>query len=128
VPPAAPNGRPAGSLLDWAGALKTMQGDAELLLEVIDAHLMEAPMLVDQLRAAIASQDVPAVRRLAHTIKGNLRALNVHEPIVAAQLEADAAKADLSRAAPLLEEMLVQLEAVNEELREHVRQQGAASQ
>jgi CheY-like chemotaxis protein len=111
------NGEPSHSRVDWPAALKSMQNDESLLLDVIDAHLSEISQIVDNLHAAIAAQDATTVRRLAHTIKGNLRALHVIEPIAAAQLEADATKGDLSRAPTLLAETLLQLEAVNEELR-----------
>jgi two-component system, sensor histidine kinase and response regulator len=122
------NGEPATSRIDWPAALKSMQNDETLLLDVIDAHLTEIPQIVDNLQAAIAAQDATAVRRLAHTIKGNLRALHAIEPIVAAQLEADAAAGDLSKAQSLFAETLSQLEVVNEELRNRLEsQQDAAS-
>ncbi len=104
-----------------------MQDDEALLLDVIDAHLTEAPLIVDQLGSAIKSGDAAGVRRLAHTIKGNLRALHAREPIVAAELEADGAHGDLSRAEPLFEAIQRQLDAVNEELRTFVRAKSPAN-
>ncbi len=114
---AFPAGAGKTSLVDWPAALKAMQNDETLLLDVIDAHLTESPGIVDKLRGAIAAGDAATIRRLAHTIKGNLRALHAIEPLVAADLEADAAQGDLSRAETLLEAILLQLDAINEELR-----------
>jgi HPt (histidine-containing phosphotransfer) domain-containing protein len=121
------NGQPAYSRIDWPAALKSMQNDESLLLDVIDAHLSESPQIVDNLQTAIAAQDATAVRRLAHTIKGNLRALHAIEPIVAAQLEADAAAGNLSRAPELLTQTLAQLAAVNEELQSRIESQKDAA-
>jgi HPt (histidine-containing phosphotransfer) domain-containing protein len=75
----------------------------------------------------VTAQDAATVRRLAHTLKGNLRALHAHEPLVAASLEEDAAKGDLSRAESLLIDVVAQLDAVNEELLDHVRQAASRS-
>ena len=98
-----------------------MQNDESLLLDVIDAHLTEAPQIVENLQAAVATADAPTIRRLAHTIKGNLRALHAREPIFAADLEAAAASGDLSQASTLLEKSLLQLDAINEQLRERLK-------
>jgi CheY-like chemotaxis protein len=125
--PIEANGAPTYSRIDWPAALKSMQNDESLLLDVIDAHLSECPQIVDNLQAAIAAQDATAVRRLAHTIKGNLRALHAIEPIAAAQLEAEAAAGNLTRAPELLSETLAQLAAVNEELQSRVESQKDAA-
>ncbi|QDT52085.1 Signal transduction histidine-protein kinase BarA [Caulifigura coniformis] len=121
---AAENRQPEASaapLVDWTAALKSMQNDESLLLDVIDAHLSEIPQIVENLEAAISTKDAATVRRLAHTIKGNLRALHAHEPIIAADLEADASKDDLSRADELLAQVLAQLDAVNEQFRQRLQ-------
>src|SRR5688500_17610419 len=46
-------------------------GDSALLAELIDAFLDEAPGLLSAMQAALASGDVPSLRRAAHTLKSN---------------------------------------------------------
>ena len=63
------------SHVDWDVALGTVGGDEELLGEIIEAFCEEAPRLLAALSSAIRSESGPEVRRAAHTLKGNLRAL-----------------------------------------------------
>ncbi|MBX3443537.1 MAG: PAS domain-containing protein [Planctomyces sp.] len=106
--------------IDWSAALASMQGDEDLLFDVIDAHLSECPDLMRQLQNAIAQQDAPLTRRLAHTLKGNLRALQVREPIFAADLESAAAQGDLSDAEAQAATIAAQVDRVNAELESRI--------
>ncbi len=58
------------SMLDVAVALERVDGDEELLAEVIQAYLDECPQLINELQTAIDAQDSTAAQRAAHTIKG----------------------------------------------------------
>jgi CheY-like chemotaxis protein/HPt (histidine-containing phosphotransfer) domain-containing protein len=68
--------RPAGSaspaepLSSTEGLLQLADGDAELLAEVIQAFLADAPQLLQDLRQAAAQGDPKQVASVAHTIKG----------------------------------------------------------
>ena len=55
--------------LDRATMLARLDGDVELLEEVVKLFTAEAPVLVDALRAALASRDSRAIVRAAHTLK-----------------------------------------------------------
>jgi CheY-like chemotaxis protein len=103
-------------VIDWKAALSSMQGDEDLLFDVIEAHLSESPDLFGQLERAVSQQDAPLTRRLAHTLKGNLRALQIIEPPLAAILEENAARGDLSPADDLLPKIGEQLQRVNQVL------------
>jgi len=59
-----------GPFIDWDSVLKTVDGDAGLLREVIHDTLAEAPELLRQLDAALAAGNASEVRRLGHTLKG----------------------------------------------------------
>ena len=59
--------------LDWESAVESLDGDRELLRAVLDGFLGQHPSLMTELRNAIAADDRPTARRVAHTIGGSLR-------------------------------------------------------
>lgn len=82
VAPSTPSPAVAAStdkvtLVDWQSALEVMANDRDLLREIASAVLVECPQLFAQLGKAIETHDVGTARRAAHTILGNMRALNV---------------------------------------------------
>jgi signal transduction histidine kinase/HPt (histidine-containing phosphotransfer) domain-containing protein len=54
-------------------ALKSLDGDARLLTEIVRIFLVESPRLMADIESAIARSDGTVLRRAAHTIKGGLR-------------------------------------------------------
>jgi len=64
---------PAGVAVDWSVALHAVQGDRELLKEVVEAFLQESPQLLADIHQSVASQDLTTLRRAAHTLKGSVR-------------------------------------------------------
>ena len=61
--------------LDWSVALETVGGDRQLLREIIEAFLDEAPRLLAELREGAEGGDLESLRRAAHTLKASLRYL-----------------------------------------------------
>jgi HPt (histidine-containing phosphotransfer) domain-containing protein len=59
--------------------LQTVAGDRDLLREVAEAFLEEAPRLLDELRTAVAADDAEGLQRAAHTLKSSLRYLGAAE-------------------------------------------------
>ncbi|MYN21221.1 response regulator, partial [Rugamonas sp. FT107W] len=59
-------------LLDWRGALKRLDGDAELLLELAALFLQDGPQLWRELGEALDAGDVPRSTRAVHSLKGVL--------------------------------------------------------
>ncbi|MEO1103778.1 MAG: Hpt domain-containing protein [Devosia sp.] len=53
--------------------LKMIGGETEDLQELIDDFVSEAPKLVAQMTAALETSDIEALRRHAHTLKGNAK-------------------------------------------------------
>jgi two-component system sensor histidine kinase/response regulator len=67
----------ASGLVNWPDALKTVQGDQDLLRIVVRAFLEECPRHIRELRDSISSQDAKTAHRLAHLIKGAMTTLAV---------------------------------------------------
>jgi HPt (histidine-containing phosphotransfer) domain-containing protein len=51
-------------------ALKQTTG-AEFALELVDTFLQEAPVMLEDLRGALAAKDADKFRRIAHSLKSN---------------------------------------------------------
>jgi signal transduction histidine kinase/CheY-like chemotaxis protein len=62
---------------DSMEALQRVDGDAELLNELIQIFLAESPTQVEKLNRAIESGDVDAMQRATHTLKGELKYLGL---------------------------------------------------
>lgn len=72
-------------------ALRSLQDDGEedLLAELIDLFLEDAPTRIESMRAAIAREDWTAMGSWAHSLKGSCGSLGaVHMSDLCAKLEA----------------------------------------
>jgi HPt (histidine-containing phosphotransfer) domain-containing protein len=58
--------------------LKQMSG-ADFINELIDAFLDEAPSMINQMEIALATKDVEAFRRNAHSLKSNANTFGATE-------------------------------------------------
>jgi signal transduction histidine kinase/HPt (histidine-containing phosphotransfer) domain-containing protein len=77
-----------GRQLGLADALKTLDGDAKLLTDIVRIFLVESPRLMEEIENALARSDGPLLRRAAHTIKGGLRMFGAKDAYeLACQLE-----------------------------------------
>jgi PAS domain S-box-containing protein len=93
-------------VFDQEALLTRIEGDAELLSELITLFLEDAPHHLESLREAIAGQDLKALEQAAHTLKGaasNMCAQKVFE--AAQRLEFLARTGDLCRAVDVLTEL-----------------------
>ena len=83
------------NIFDLTIALETVEGDRELLREILQITVDEDRQMLQQLDAAISANDAALVRRLAHTIKGGAQSIAASETRDASALiEAAAAKED----------------------------------
>lgn len=99
--------------LDRMSILERLDGSQELLAELIQLFLEEAPQLVQTMRGALQQGDMQVLARTAHSMKGaasNFLAYGTSN--AALQLEKDAQNGDLESA----RESLVALENVVERL------------
>jgi HPt (histidine-containing phosphotransfer) domain-containing protein len=85
------------NVFDREAALENVGGDEELLAELVSIFIQEAPLLVDAIRAGIASGDSDQVQDAAHSVKGAISQFAAQLAYDAAyQLEQSAASGDLS--------------------------------
>ena len=66
-------GAPSGAVFDQHATLARVQGDREILQEVVQLFCAETPELLAAMRAAIARGDSQALQRAAHALKGTVR-------------------------------------------------------
>ena len=75
-------------VLDLATALARVGGDLELLKEIAALFLDEYPRALDDIHAALANGDAPALERAAHGLKGSVANFGARGAVDAAfQLE-----------------------------------------
>ncbi|MCA9135770.1 MAG: response regulator [Planctomycetales bacterium] len=63
--------------VDWSEALNLCSGSQSLLKEILEAFLVETPVLLNELEVSLAASDLATARRAAHTMKGSLRAIGL---------------------------------------------------
>ena len=89
---------------DWSTALATVQGSEELLREIIEAFLEEAPRQILAMHEAIKRSDAALLRRAAHTVKGAVRYFGADRAFkMAMQLETLAHDGDMGTAIPAID-------------------------
>lgn len=82
-----------------------------LLVELIDLYLKEAPMLIDAVEKAVLDQDLPALEKAAHRLKGSSAYLGLTQVSgLSAELEADARAGSNSD----FRQKLIELKALNQ--------------
>ncbi len=119
------NGAARGSNngIDWPQALEALDGNRQLLGELIDIFREECPKLRTEIQTAIAGGDLASLRRAAHTLKGalgHLAASNTQE--LAQQMEDLARRQNLAGATSLWPKLQVELDRLMPELGEFAKQ------
>jgi HPt (histidine-containing phosphotransfer) domain-containing protein len=104
-------------LIDWQQALDAIDGNRELLAELIQIYREECPKLRGEIAASLQSGDMPGLRRAAHTLKGALGHLAAAGTAQLAQQVEDHARRDNATAIhPLWPLLQTQLDEINEAL------------
>ncbi len=104
--------------IDVRALMDRLEGDEELLRELIVLYLEDEQGLVDEIAAAVAAADAPRVARSAHALKGsvgNFCAPGAHD--AAAALEAAGREGRLADAPSLLERLTKELAKTRQALR-----------
>ncbi len=102
-----------GTVIDWDSAIAVVDGDRELLNEVVSAFVIEGPALAEEIRQALAAGDANRLRRGAHTLRGALRTLGIESTAeLANELEEIGRSGDLTRAAALVVRLVSQLDQI----------------
>jgi len=103
-------------LIDWSVARRTVQGDEELLRELVSTFLEEIPRMLDTMRTAIDAHDSTSLQRAAHTLKGALGHFGAQGAYdLALQVESLGRNGDVAGAAealPDLNQVMAQLTPV----------------
>lgn len=95
-----------GQVVDWCEALHSVNGNRQLLREIVEAFLDESPRLLATIRGAIEKQDAKTLQRAAHTLKGATRYFGAaHASEMALQLETMGKKGELTHAQNALIDM-----------------------
>lgn len=82
-------------IIHWTAALINVEGDRELLNELLLNTVEENRAFLLQLDESIAANDAPLVRPLVHTIKGSAQAIAAMTTVtIAAAIEVAAAAAE----------------------------------
>ena len=55
------------------------EGEPDLIVELIDLYLEDAPQWVEAIRAAVAQADAASIKRAAHTLKGSSGSVGVRQ-------------------------------------------------
>jgi HPt (histidine-containing phosphotransfer) domain-containing protein len=55
------------------------EGEPDLIVELIDLYLGDAPQWVEAMRSAAATMDVTLLRRAAHTLKGSSGSVGIRQ-------------------------------------------------
>ena len=107
--------------VDWSAALEAVQGDRELLQDLVAIFLEECPRLIEQIRQSLAQGDAAQLRRAAHTLAGSFRHFAAAAAAEQAQRLASLGKDGDLTAAP---ELFAGLEAETERLLSALRPPG----
>jgi two-component system, sensor histidine kinase and response regulator len=84
-----------GEPLDRASLLERVEGDHELLIEMINLFLEDSPRLLAAMHAALQQGDMLLLERSAHSMKGAAGILSAHVTVAAAtRLEENAENGD----------------------------------
>jgi two-component system, sensor histidine kinase and response regulator len=110
--------------IDWAKAMESVDGNRQLLVELIDIFREECPKLRQDIATAMAANDCAGMRRAAHTLRGALGHLAAADAVVLAQqLEDHAKQQQLSEAAAVWPRLETELDGLAPALEEFVKQQ-----
>jgi len=119
--------RPQNDLpIDWDEALAGIDGDRQLLADVIQAFLETLPGTIAALTYATRTRDCRALQELAHAIKGELLAISAHPAAEAARnLEFAVRDEQPDQCEALLAILIDRLQALDAPLRDFGRSGGA---
>jgi CheY-like chemotaxis protein/HPt (histidine-containing phosphotransfer) domain-containing protein len=108
--------------MDWARALEVVQGDRDLLKDIIQAFLDECPSMLKKMRGAIREGKPTHMQRAAHTLKGSMRYLGARGAYnLADELESQSRAGSLDDAEEKLSRLEQEIERLLPGLQDFVR-------
>ncbi len=114
----------SGEAPDRAAILARLDGDVELLGELVELFLQDCPRLFALMREALAKSDAETFERAAHTLRGAVSTFGAPAAVAGARrLEEMARKGDLAQAAEAVQALEAEIERLKPllmELRQEV--------
>jgi HPt (histidine-containing phosphotransfer) domain-containing protein len=109
-------------VFDVADALKRVEGDRELLAELLAMILQDYPVQLEDIRQALHDGRAPQVERLAHSLKSAMASVSAKRGAEAARrVEALARDADLQAAALALDHLQEELTAMQQAMHQFLQ-------
>jgi CheY-like chemotaxis protein/HPt (histidine-containing phosphotransfer) domain-containing protein len=103
--------RPDSASLDGKAVLARVGGDVQLLREIIGLFEKDCPLLLGEIRTAVAASDAAALQRAAHRLKGSVSNFAARPAVeAAARLESLGASALIDEAGSALETLEQEIE------------------
>jgi CheY-like chemotaxis protein/HPt (histidine-containing phosphotransfer) domain-containing protein len=110
LPPGTPR-------LDWAKAVETVQGDMELLRDIVTTFLDECPRMLEGIQKSLESERCRELQLAAHTLKGSMRYFGAKLAFERAyELECQAREGRLQTADKTLESLRAELDQIKPDL------------
>lgn len=126
--PTLPVPSPAGPAVTWDAQkfLERIGGDEQLLREVTEIFLEEAPKLMDRLGQAVKLGDAELMENTAHSLKGELSYFGSEAANHARELERMGREKDIQNANAEFSALHQAVHALTQAVREQVKGKGAA--
>jgi two-component system sensor histidine kinase/response regulator len=103
--------------LDRDAILERMEGDVDLLEEIVQLLLEDSPRLIDAMRVSLANADAAGLRMAAHAMKGSLSNFgSLPAGMLASELEVMGQEENLDNAAMVFASFLTSLERLQHAL------------
>lgn len=110
-------------IIDWRKALDSLDGNRQLLGELVTIFKEECPKWRREIEASLAAGDATVLRRAAHTLKGSLAHLAAERGrVMAEQIELKAREQNLQAAHELWPRLQAELDKLEPILDEFARQ------
>jgi CheY-like chemotaxis protein len=100
--------------LDFRAALRNVDGDQAMLVDMFEAFLQDYPKQLAEIREAIDTRDAECMAQVAHSLKGAVGYFGAQTVYALAyQLETIGRRAELDGASPLLQQLEQELERLS---------------
>jgi two-component system, sensor histidine kinase and response regulator len=112
----------AVNVLDRDAILERMEGDVELLEEIVQLFLEDSPRLIAAMRDSLANADAAGLRMAAHAMKGSLSNFgSLPAGMLASELETMGRDENLDNAAAVLDSFVASFESLQPALLSLIR-------
>ncbi len=110
-------------VVNWGEALKTAQGNQNLLKSLMEAALVEFPQRMAAIRNAVAGGNQADLRLAAHTLRGSLRYFGANQASeYAAKLEDMGRKGEIEESEAVLDNLEAEIAEVTSMLADYLRE------